>query len=126
MTWQVSILGTKWEICKTSFWRSSLEIRKAGYEMPTATFKRDGLRSRGAVSLPMGVSLKIIPHLFKKYCEITDDRDENLVQVKMKLAIGNKAEVSIEKKSEVIDKYPWTVMLAYIVALEQSRQARHH
>ena len=94
--------------------------------MPFATFKRDGLRSRGTLSLPMGENLKIVPHLFKKFCEITNEQDEAFVRIKMKIAIGDKAEVTIEKKSEVIDKYPWIVMLMYIVAIEQSRQARHH
>ncbi len=126
MTWYVSILGKNWEIYKPSFWKTALEIREAGYEMPFATFKRDGLRSRGTLSLPMGENLKIVPHLFKKFCEITNEQDEAFVRIKMKIAIGDKAEVTIEKKSEVIDKYPWIVMLMYIVAIEQSRQARHH
>lgn len=127
MLWQVSILGENWEIYKPSIWRTALEIRKAGYEMPTATFNRDGLRSRGTVSLPMGAKLKIVPHLFKKYCEITNDTDDALVRIRMKIAIGDKAEVAVEKKSEVVDKYPWVIMLAYIVALKQSRRvSRHH
>ena len=124
--WQVSILGKNWEIYKPSIWKSSLEIRVAGYEMPFATFKRDGLRSRGSLLLPMGESLKIVPHLFRKFCKITNYRDEPIALIKMKIAIGDKAEVLIEKKYEALDKYPWIVMLAYIVALEQSRQARHH
>lgn len=126
MTWLISILGAEWEIVKPSIWRSAQEIRKAGYEMPTATFVTEGLRSRGIVSLPMGAKLKIVPHLFKKYCEINNDKDETLIRVKMRIAIGDKAGVMIEQKSEVVDKYPWVVMLAYIVALEQSRRASRH
>lgn len=126
MTWYVTMLGKNFEIYRPSFWRSEVSIREAGYEMPFATFKRDGLRSRGTVALPMGTNFKIVPHLFKKFCEITNEQDEVFVRIKMKIAIGDKAEVTIEKKSEVIDKYPWIVMLAYIVAIEQSRRARHH
>ena len=126
MTWYVTMLGKNFEIYRPSFWRSEVSIREAGYEMPFATFKRDGLRSRGTVALPMGTNFKIVPHLFKKFCEITNEQDEVFVRIKMKIAIGDKAEVTIEKKSEVIDKYPWIVMLAYIVAIEQSRRARRH
>lgn len=126
MMWRVSILGKDWEIYKPSFLRSALEIREAGYEMPIATFIRDGLKSKGTISLPMGTSLKIVPHLFKKFCEITNYSAEVLVRIKMKIAIGDKAEVLIEKKSELVDKYPWVIMLAYIVALAQSRRASHH
>ena len=126
MTWYVTMLGKNFEIYRPSFWRSEVSIREAGYEMPFATFKRDGLRSRGTVALPMGTNFKIVPHLFKKFCEITNEQDEVFVRIKMKIAIGDKAEVTIEQKSEVIDKYPWIVMLAYIVAIEQSRRTRRH
>ncbi len=126
MTWQVSILNKDWEIYKPSFWKTAIEIREAGYEMPFATFKKDRLRSRGTLSLPVGENLKVVPHLFKKFCEITNDNDEVLVRIKMKIAIGDRAEVVIEKKHETIDKYPWVIMLAYIVAIEQSRRASRH
>ena len=126
MTWYVTILGKNFEIYRPSFWRSEMDIREAGYEMPFAAFKRDGFRSRGTVALPMGTNFKIVPHLFKKFCEITNDREEVLARIKTKIAIGDKAEVTIEKKSEVIDRYPWIVMLAYIVSLEQKRRASRH
>jgi len=70
MTWDVDIQNKKWEIYKPSCWRSALDIREAGYEMPIANFTTDRFKSRGTLSLPKGENLKIVPHLFKGFCEI--------------------------------------------------------
>jgi len=123
MRWEISIQNKNWEIYKQSCWRSALHIREAGYEMPMADFLRDGFRSKGTLKLPGGIRLKIAPHLFKGFCEITDEHEEQLVKIKLKRAFNDRAEVTIEKKSELIDKYPWIIILAYIVALEQKHQA---
>ncbi|MCX6169645.1 MAG: hypothetical protein NTX65_09900 [Ignavibacteriales bacterium] len=125
MRWEVFIQNKNWEIYRPSCWRTALEIRETGYEMPFASFKRDGLRSKGTLSLPKGEQIKIVPHLFKGFCEITNERDECLVKIKPKVAMGDKAEVVIEKKSETLDKYPWLIMLAYIITVEQRHQAAH-
>ena len=125
MSWEVSILNKNWEIYKPSFWRTVLEIREAGYEMPLANFQRDGFRSKGTLTLPKGESFTIAPHLFKGFCEITNEHGEIIVRIKLKTALGDKAEVLLEKRSETIDKYPWILMLAYIIAIEQKHQAAH-
>ena len=39
----------EWEIYRTGFWRSEIGIRQAGYELPYATYKRDGIKLRGTV-----------------------------------------------------------------------------
>lgn len=123
--WVVIIQNKTWEIYKPSFWRASLDIREAGYEMPFANFLRDGFRSKGTLNLPKGERIKLIPHLFKGYCEIKNEHDECIIKIKLKAALREKADVLIEKKSELIDKYPWIIMLAYIIAIEQKHQAAH-
>lgn len=126
MTWEVSILNKKWEVYKPSFWRSALSIREAGYEIPIANYTRDGLRSRGTLALPMGENLKIVPHLFKGFCEIKNEQDDCLAKIiPKKISMKDKAEVMIIKKSELLDKYPWIIILAYIITVEQRHQAAH-
>jgi hypothetical protein len=125
MRWEIAIQNKNWEIYKPSFWRTVLEIREAGYEMPFANFRRDRFKSKGTLMLPKGECLKIAPHLFKGYCEITNEQDESIVRIKLKAAFGDKADVLLEKKSEMVDKYPWILMLAYIIAIEQKHQAAH-
>jgi len=125
MRWESSIQNKNWEIYKPSIWKNTFEIREAGYELPIASFARERFKSRGTLSLPMGEILKIEPHLFKKFTEIKNVRDECLVRLKSKMSWKERAEVTIEKKSELIDKYPWTILLAYIIMLEQKQQAAH-
>jgi hypothetical protein len=123
MTWIVEIQNKKWEIYKPSFWRSLIQIREDGYELPFADFIKERFRSKGMVNFPKGEKLKIAPHLFKSFCEIKTENDEVLVRIKLKTAMRDKAEVVVEKKSDLIDKNPWVLMLAYIIALEQKHQA---
>jgi hypothetical protein len=125
MRWEVSLLNKSWEIYRPSIWRSTLEIREGGYEMPIADFAKEGFRSRGVVTLPMGERLKIAPHLFRGFTEISNEQDECLVRIKSSASLKEKAEVHIEKRSEAVDKYPWIIILAYIIAVEQKHQAAH-
>ncbi len=125
MTWNVSIGNKNWEIYKPSIWRTGYAVRPAGYDMPIAEFKRDGLRDRGTVQLQRGERIKIIPHLFKGFTEITSEGEEQFVRIKSKTSLRDKAEVFITKKSEIIDNNPWLVVLAYIISIEQRHRASH-
>lgn len=125
MQWEVAIRDKKWEIFRPSCWRTVMEIREAGYEMPFASFQKDKFKSKGTLTLPRGESLKIAPHLFKGFCEIINERGESILKIKLKTAWGDKGEVLFEKSSDTIDKYPWILALAYIIALEQKHQAAH-
>lgn len=125
MRWEVSIQNKNWEIYKPSFWRGALDIREAGYEMPIANFVRVRFKSKGMVTLPKGETLKIEPHLFKGFTEIKNIKEECIVRIKSKTSWKERAEVTIEKRSELIDRYPWVILLAYIIILEQRHQAAH-
>ena len=125
MRWEVSIQNKNWEIYKPSFWRNAFDIREAGHEMPIANFVRERFKSRGAVSLPKGETLKIEPHLFKGFCEIKNVREECIVRIKSKTSWKERAEVTIEKRSELIDRYPWVILLAYIIIIYQRHHASH-
>jgi len=126
MLWEVGIQDKKWEIYKPSYWKNALDIREAGYEMPIANYKRDGLRSRGTLALPLGKKLKIVPHLFKGLCEINNEQELCLAKIiPKKISLKDKAVVLIEKKDDLLDKYPWIIILAYIITIEQRHQAAH-
>lgn len=123
--WFVTIQNKTWEIYKPNWWKNNLDIRECGYEMPFANFIRDRFRAKGTLELPKGEKIKIEPHFFKHTCEIKNEQFECLTRINLKSSMKEKAEVIIEKKSESIDKYPWIIMLAYIISLEQKQQARH-
>ncbi|MFA5804293.1 MAG: hypothetical protein WC879_06585 [Melioribacteraceae bacterium] len=125
MKWEVSIQNKNWEIYRPSCWRTVMEIREAGFEMPFASFQKDRFRSKGTLMLPKGERLKIAPHFFKGFCEIKNVHEECIARIKPKTSLKDKAEVMIEKKSELIDQYPWIIILAYIITIEQRHQAAH-
>lgn len=125
MRWDVSIQNKNWEIYKPSIWRTIMEIREAGYEMPFASFTKERFKARGVVSLSKGEIIKIEPHLFKGFCEIKNAQDECLARIKPKTSLKDKAEVTIEKRSGLLDQYPWIIMMAYIITIEQRHQAAH-
>lgn len=123
ITWEVSLLNKKLEIYKPSFWRTALEVREAGYEMPFASFLRKGFKSAGTVLLPKGERVEIVPHLFKGFTDIKNEQDESIVHIIPKISMHDKAEVIIQRRTELIDKYPWIIILAYIITIEQRHQA---
>lgn len=125
MRWEISIQNKNWEIYKPSFWKSAIDIREAGYELPIAIFTKERFRSKGVVSLSKGEKIKIEPHLFKGFCEIKNLQEELIARIKPKSSLKDKAEVIIEKKSGLMDRYPWIIILAYIIILEQRHQASH-
>ena len=125
MTWIADIQNKKWEIYKPSFWKRTLSIRQEGYELPFAEFIFETFRSKGTVRLQKGEVIKIAPHLFKSFCEAVNENGEVYFRIKLKAALRDKAEVIIEKKSELVDNNPWLLMLAYIIALDQKHQASH-
>lgn len=122
MRWEVSIQNKNWEIYRPSCWKSTFDIREAGYEMPIASYVKERFRCSGAVSLPKGEILKIEPHHLKGFTVIKNVKEECLVRINPKTSLTDKAEVLIEKRSELIDRYPWVILLAYIVIISQ----RHH
>ena len=125
MRWEVSIQNKNWEIYKETFWRTTLQIRESGYELPFASYLRDRFRITGRLKLPKGENLKIVPHLFKGFCEIKNEQDVCIAVIKPKIAMRDKAEVIFEKQSELMDKYPWVLMLAYLIIIEQRHRAAH-
>ena len=126
MVWDISIHNKKWEIYKQSIWRSTLYVRETGYEMPIANFTTSRFKSSGTLFLPKGENLKIVPHLFKGFCEIKNEHEECLARIIPKrISFKDKAEVVLEKRSELLDKYPWILIMAYIVIAEQRRRASH-
>ena len=123
MLWEVKLFNKAWDIYRPSCWKCKLEIREAGYEMPFADFQRSGFKSKGVLNLPKGEKLTIEPHLFKGFCEIKNLQEESLIKIKLKTGFGDKGEITFIKKADLIDKYPWVVILGYIIALEQRHRA---
>lgn len=122
----VEIESGKWEIYQPSFWNSLIAIKEAGKDLPFAKYKRYGFKSYGFLELPKGNRLKISFKVFRAGCEIQTLSGESLVAFKEMAGIKYKAGIFIKKRSELLDKYPWIIMLAWFLAYKRRHSAAAH
>lgn len=114
----------EWEIYSPSFWKSEIAIRQTGYELPYAKFKREGFKSGGIVKMYKGEQLKLEYKLFKGGYNIQTLSGEHLVTFKEKVSFKERTQLQIERKSELLDKYPWVIALAWQIMMQRKRAAR--
>jgi hypothetical protein len=113
----------KLEIKATSFWRSDLGIFKSGYEMPFAKYTSTSFwKTKGVLELPKGEQLNIKFGTFKRSCEIYSSSEELLVLFQNKFSFKDKNIITIEQRSDVIDQYPWVIMVAWYKILQRNRR----
>ena len=122
---EVTFGDKKWEIYKKSLWQRGYEIREFGYENPFAHFDRKFFKRASFIFLPVGEKVKIVFFPFKAKVEIQTEDENCLIRMATKFAWTDSAEITITAKSPVVNKYPWLIMLAKLVAIErkQSRAA---
>ena len=119
----VKIFDTKFEFYEPKWWKNIIEIREAGNELPIANYKPPSFKRTGKLELPQGESISLSSTFFRTTLEISDKYNARLILFKSKFAFKSKVEVLIEKRSEVLDKYPWVVWLIYYVLLNQRRRS---
>ena len=122
---EVSFADKKWEIYKPSIWKSDWHIRESGYENSFAHFERKHFRKASYVYLPVGEKVKIVFFPFRSKIEIQTEAENCLIRLVAKFSWTDSAEIFITEKSTIVNKYPWLIMLAKLVAIErkQSRAA---
>jgi hypothetical protein len=118
-----NIGNDEWEIYRPGFWKSELAIKQAGYELPYATFKREGFKLGGIVKMYKGEQMKLEYKLFKGGYNIQTMSGEYLVTFKEKVSFKEKTQLHIERKSELLDKYPWIIALAWYIMVQRKRAA---
>jgi hypothetical protein len=114
----------EWEIYHPSIWKTEIAIRQAGYELPYATFKRKGFKSSGIVKMYKGEQLKLEYKPFQSGYNIQTISGEHLVNFKDRVSFKEKTQLHIERKSELLDKYPWVIVLAWHIMLQRKRAAQ--
>lgn len=128
---EIEGLDGKWQIKKTSFWKSDLEVYQKNYDLSFAKYKSSFWGRDGVIELPKGEKLNCKYNLWKSLSQISSTADGLLISIKTRISTkirllkGTKAEVVIEKKSELLDKHPWIIMLIWYKILESNRRAVH-
>ncbi len=118
---EISMFNKKWIFYRPSFWRSEIAVRESSYTLPYAKYKGGKFSQHGMIELPRGERIKIIFKAFKKDYEIQDSSGQVLIKLVDKVKFRTTVEIFIEKRSELIDKYPWIIVLAWY----SSAQRRH-
>ncbi len=120
---EVEMFGDKWTIYRPSIWRSEVDIRETNKTYPIAKYRKEKFKLHGFVELPKGQKLKIVFKFIRSIFEIYSSSDELLIKCTGKVKFKETIEIAFEKKSELIDKYPWVIILACYLSLERKRAA---
>lgn len=112
-----------WEISKPSIWKSTLEIREKGSSTVIATFESSAFGKTNTITLPRGEKLLVAMHVWKSMYELQNELGTRIVLFKNKKWFSSNIIVSIEKKAEVLDKYPFLLMLVFFTVLQRSNAA---
>jgi len=120
---EIDIFNNKWIFYRPSFWRSEIAIKQSGYTLPYAKYKGGKFKQHGMIELPKGGRVKIVFKTFKKDYEIQDSSGQALVKLIDKVKFHTSVNISIMKRSELIDKYPWVMRLAWYISALRKRAA---
>ena len=120
---EIEMFKNKWTLYRPSVWRSEVAIKESVNTLPFAKYRKEKFKLHGFVELPKGQKLKIAFKFIKKLFEIYNSSDDLLVRFKNKVSFKETIEITIEKKSELIDKYPWVIILACYLSMERKRAA---
>lgn len=119
---RAKIFGAQWEFYEPKWWKNLIEIREAGKELPIASYKPALLKSKEKIALPYGESLILQANLFSTSLEILDNYNSRLVSLKKKMNIKTTYEILIEKRSEVLDRNPWVLLLIIYAEINKNRR----
>lgn len=75
------------------------------------------------VSTPRGIRLTFKFGFFRKQIEIYLGESNLLVTIHGSMSIKERSKVIIEKRAEIIDEYPWIIMLGFYLAQLMKRNS---
>ena len=114
--------GETWEVSQPSIWRSVLEIKRQHQHLPFATFVSGKWGKAGTFVLPNGERIEFVQSMWKAVNELHSAQKITLVSMKRNSWRKRGLQVVIEHPSDVLDRYPWIIMVAYMKILERQRQ----
>jgi hypothetical protein len=123
----IKIFDKEWEIFRRSFWSSEISIKEKGKENPFASYNRKFFSFEGFVHLPKGKRVKIRLEAFRRKSGIYNMMGKCIVSLKDKISfksVTTITEISIEESSEILDEYPWIIILAWHLTQMRRRSQR--
>lgn len=101
------------EFKRPHIFSNDIEIRKSGYQLPIAVMHSNFLASKGIVDLSRGRKMIMKFGTFNSKAEIYLGESDLIAIVKNKFSLKEKCEITIEKRTEILDEYPWIIILAF-------------
>lgn len=111
------------EFYRPKFFKRDVDIRKKGYQNPFAHFKNKFWGRKGVLELPRGIRLTIKFGFFRKQAEIYLGESDLLVSILSRFSMKERSQVIVEKRSDIIDEYPWIIMLGFYLAQLMKRNS---
>ena len=115
--------GGKWIVRKPSIWRSDIEVCKEGYNYPVAKYVGSAFMTSGTIELPRGVRLKFEYRVFKGIYTIFTDTSEELLVIKHKRSLKKKAVLTMGRKTDILDEYPWLPLLVWYIMIQNQNHS---
>ena len=98
-----------------SFWKSEIEIRPKDYEQPVAKYTGKVFSLTEIIELPKGEKVLLKSFAFRQKKEIQSENGETLLSFNYAISFKFRIDIEIVKKTELIDKYPWLIMLVIYI-----------
>lgn len=114
----------KWEFYKKNFFSLNRLIKEETRELPIAEYEGKLIKHEGELKLPSGKILHFNYSLLKNSLFIKDKYQEVLVSGKKGIGIKAKISIAVEKRSELLDKYPWALLLWCLICID-SKNSGH-
>lgn len=115
----------KWEIKSLSIWQKEFGIFKYGYQLPFAKYVSNFWKTKGTIELPRGTRLNCKTGQFKKPFDVYSSKGKLLLSYSNKFVLKGRTTVTLNERSEIIDNYPWIIMLGwYIILMNRRGRAR--
>lgn len=112
----------KFEIVRPSIWKKEFAIKKFGYDLTFASVSTNFFRTKGLIDFQNGKVINLKFGAFKKSCQVLDEYNDLLLLFRNKISFKEKNIVTVEKKSDLIDKNPWIVMMVWYIILQSKRK----
>ncbi|KAF0149949.1 MAG: hypothetical protein FD143_2673 [Ignavibacteria bacterium] len=112
-----------WLIIKPSIWSSNLEIKEKNTGVVAARLTGSAFKNNSVLHLAKGEKLHITMNIWKSTFEIKNEFGTTLVSFKTKKWYSSDVIATIQIKNDTIDKYPFSLMLAFYIATEKKHHA---
>jgi hypothetical protein len=116
---EIAGIDKTWEVVKPNIWTANLNIQEKNTGTIIADIKGSVFKNSGVINLPRGEKLSIVMSVWKSTFEIQNELGTPLVSFKNKKWYSSDVIVTILKKSETLDRYPFLIMLAFLMVMQK-------